>query len=118
MGKGLGRRRVMSSSSFYIFWKKGPSAGIAAAKRWDGRNRAGLIGSATPCHDAHVVGSYRVSNPLHLTVQTAELEDYTTPLQHLSDFCQTEYDKIKHSIHFIKATLSRLLIYSLSLKIC
>ena len=31
----------------------------------------------TSCHDAQVVGPYRVSNPLHLTVLTAESEDYT-----------------------------------------
>ena len=28
-----------------------------SAKRWDRRNRADLIESATPCHDAQVVGS-------------------------------------------------------------
>ena len=27
-----------------------------SAKRWDRRNRADLIDSATPCHDAQVVG--------------------------------------------------------------
>ena len=32
-----------------------------SAKRWDRRNRVDLIESATPCHDAQVVGSYRVS---------------------------------------------------------
>ena len=30
-----------------------------SAKRWDRRNRAGLIKSATPCHDAQVLGSYQ-----------------------------------------------------------
>ena len=39
-----------------------------SAKCWDRRKRADLIEAATPCHDAHVMGSYRVSNPLHLTV--------------------------------------------------
>ena len=34
-----------------------------SAKRWDRRNRADLIESATPCHDAQVVGLYRDSNP-------------------------------------------------------
>ena len=34
--------------------------------------------SATPCHDAQVVGSYQVSNPLRLTVLTAKSENYTT----------------------------------------
>ena len=38
-----------------------------SAKRWDRRNRADLIESATPCHDAQVVGPYRDSNPLRLT---------------------------------------------------
>ena len=45
-----------------------------SAKRWDRRNRADLdlIESATPCHDAHVVGFYRVSSPLRLTVLAAK----------------------------------------------
>ena len=38
-----------------------------SAKHWDRRNRADLIESATPCHDAQVVGPYRDSNPLRLT---------------------------------------------------
>ena len=42
-----------------------------SAKRWDRRNRADLIESATPCHDAQVVGPYRDSNPLRLTVLAA-----------------------------------------------
>ena len=42
-----------------------------SANCWDCRNRADLIESATQFHDAHVVGSYRVSNPLHLTVLAA-----------------------------------------------
>ena len=46
-----------------------------SAKRWDHRNRADLIESATLCHDAYVVGSYRVSNPLRLTVRPAKSED-------------------------------------------
>ena len=41
------------------------------AKHWDRRNRADLIESVTPCHDARVVGPYRDSNPLHLTVLAA-----------------------------------------------
>ena len=52
-----------------------------SAKRWDRRNRADLIESATPCHDAQVVGPYR--NPLRLTVLAAMSEDYTTAPQHL-----------------------------------
>ena len=54
-----------------------------SAKRWDRRNRADLIESATPCHDAQVVGLYRESNPLRLTILAAMSEDYTTAPQHL-----------------------------------
>ena len=35
-----------------------------SAKRWDRRNRADLIESATPCHNALVVWFYRVPSPL------------------------------------------------------
>ena len=61
-----------------------------SAKRWDRRNRADLIESATPCHDAQVVGPYRDSNPLRLTVLAAMSEDYTTAPQHLSLDCLNE----------------------------
>ena len=54
-----------------------------SAKRWDRRNRADLIESATPCHDAQVVGPYRDSIPLRLTVLAAMSEDYTMAPQHL-----------------------------------
>ena len=54
-----------------------------SAKRWDRRNRADLIESATPCHDAQVVGLYWDSNPLRLTILAAMSEDYTTAPQHL-----------------------------------
>ena len=54
-----------------------------SAKRWDRRNRVDLIESATPCHDAQVVGPYRDSNPLRVTVLAAMSEDYTTAPQHL-----------------------------------
>ena len=54
-----------------------------SAKRWDRRNRADLFESATPCHDAQVVGLYRDSNPLRLTILAAMSEDYTTAPQHL-----------------------------------
>ena len=50
-----------------------------SAKRWDRRNRADLIESATPCHDAQVVGPYRDSNPLRLTVLAAMSDGATTP---------------------------------------
>ena len=46
-----------------------------SSKRWDRRNRADLIESATPCHDAQVVGPYRDSNPLRLTILAAMSED-------------------------------------------
>ena len=52
-----------------------------SAKRWDHRNIADLIESATPCHDAQVVGSYRVSNRLCQTALTANSKDYTTAPQ-------------------------------------
>ena len=45
-------------------------------KRWDRRNRADLIESATPCHDAPVAGPYGDSNPLLLT-QGCHLADLT-----------------------------------------
>ena len=61
-----------------------------SAKRWDRRNRADLIESATPCHDAQVMGLYRDSNPLRLTVLAAMSEDYTTAPQHL----QTKFSSI------------------------
>ena len=64
-----------------------------SAKRWDRRNRANLIESAIPCHDAHVVGSYRDPNPLRLTVMAGMSEDYTTApqhLQHLASILETE----------------------------
>ena len=54
-----------------------------SAKHWDRRNRADLIESATPCYDAQVVGLYRDSNPLLLTILAAMSEDYTTAPQHL-----------------------------------
>ena len=57
-----------------------------SAKRWDRRNRADLIESATPCHDAQVVGPYWDSNPLRLTILAAMSEDYTTAPQHLQGF--------------------------------
>ena len=46
-----------------------------SAKRWDRRNIADLIEPATICHDAHVMGSYWVSNPLRLVVLAAKSED-------------------------------------------
>ena len=48
----------MGSNSKQMF--KGEGA-FSSAKSWDCRNRADLIKSGKPCHDAHVVGSYRVT---------------------------------------------------------
>ena len=59
-----------------------------SAKGWDRRNRGNLIESTTPCHDAQVVGPYRVSNPLRLTALTSKqgLHHSTTAPQHHSTF--------------------------------
>ena len=69
-----------------------------SAKRWDRRNRAGLIESTAPCHNAHVVGSYQVSNPLHLTVLTAKSEDHTTAPQHLRIAEAFTFDKCANKL--------------------
>ena len=53
---------------------------VFIAKPWDRRNRADVIDSETICHDAQVVKSYRVSNPLHLTVLASK--SGVTPLCH------------------------------------
>ena len=66
-----------------------------SAKRWDRRNRADLIESMTPCHDAQVVGSYRGSNPFHLTVLTPKSEDYTTAPQQLRPVVHSRVEQTK-----------------------
>ena len=53
-----------------------------SAKRWDRINRTDLIESATPFHDAQVMGSYQESNPLRLTILAAMSDDYITAPQH------------------------------------
>ena len=75
----------MDLASLCPSYKKGEGEGegegevaFFSAKRWDRRNRTDLIESATPCHDAQVVGLYRGSNPLRLTILAAMSEDYTT----------------------------------------
>ena len=69
--------RVRPNWATYIIWSAIPfniycegegEVAFFSAKRWDRRKRADLIESATPCHDAHVVGPYRDSNPLRLTI--------------------------------------------------
>ena len=72
--------------TFYLNHISGEGEGEVAffsAKHWDRRNRVDLIESATPRHDAQVVGPYQDSNPLRLTVLAAMSEDYTTAPQHL-----------------------------------
>ena len=69
--------------SFQRFKLSEDEVAVFSAKRWDCRNREGLIESATPCNDAQVMGSYQGSNPFHLTVLTSRSEDYTTVPQHL-----------------------------------
>ena len=71
-----------------------------SAKRWDRRNRADLIESATPCHDAQVVGPYWDSNPLRLTILAAMSEDYTTAPQYLQNL-----DRIKMPSHYSQLRL-------------
>ena len=66
-----------------IYVKGEGEVAFFSAKRWDRRNRADLIESATPCHDSQVVGLYRDSNPLGLTILAAMSEDYTTAPQHV-----------------------------------
>ena len=39
--------------------------------------------SATPCHDAQVVGPYLVSSPIRVTNLAAKSEDHTTAPRHL-----------------------------------
>ena len=57
---------------------------VFSAKRWDCRNRADLIESTTPCHDALVVGPYWASNLLRPTTdRTLKSESYTIEPQHL-----------------------------------
>ena len=51
---------------------------VFSAKHLDRRNRAELIDSAIPCHDAMMVRPYRVSNPFRLTILTSKSEDETT----------------------------------------
>ena len=65
-------------------------------KRWSRRNKFNrLIKSATPRHDAQVVGSYRVLNSLHLTVLAARSEDYTIAPQHLKQVFQNLFQVIQ-----------------------
>ena len=59
-----------------------------SAKRWDRRNRADLIESVTPCHKAQLVGLYRDSNPLRLTVLAAMPENYTRSLDIHNTLCK------------------------------
>ena len=55
----------------------GGRVAVFSAKHWDRRNKASLIESTTPRHDAQVVGSRRGSNQIHLIVLTSKSEDDT-----------------------------------------
>ena len=94
----LSSRRVLNSKLYIAgSFKKCEGEGEVAffsAKRWDRRSRADLIESATPCHDAQVVGLYRDSNPLRLTILAAMSEDYTTAPQHLQN-CANDFGSCK-----------------------
>ena len=70
------KRNIYVQTSWIPLCEGEGEVGFFNAKRWDRRSRADLIESATPCHDAHVVGPYRLSNPLHLTVLATKSEDY------------------------------------------
>ena len=70
----------------YSFQAHSVLVAVFSANRWDRGNRADLIESATPCHDAQVMGFYRGSNPLRPTVQASKSEDYTTASRHLQNF--------------------------------
>ena len=64
-----------------------------SAKRWDRRNRADPIKSATLCHDAEfVVGSHRVSYPLRMTAPTPKSVDYNMAPQSLHKPFQWIFD--------------------------
>ena len=55
-----------------------------SVKRWDRRNRADLIESATPSHDAQVVGYIPGIEPTPFDCSGCKLtEDYTTVQQQL-----------------------------------
>ena len=85
--RGAANTLVFNSTIIHGVLKVKGEVAFFSAKRWDRRNRADLIESATPCHDAQVVGLYRDSNPLRLTILAAMSEDYTTAPQHLRTIC-------------------------------
>ena len=70
----LGKKFLVAIFSVIIYC-------VFSAKHWYRRNRADLIESATPCHDAQLVGSYWVSNPFRLTVLASKSERIA-PLHH------------------------------------
>ena len=80
-----------------------PSAGIAEVAK-------APIESTTPCHSAPVVGPYRVSNPLRLTVLAAKSEDYTIAPQHHQGRMQIE--SMTALTHLLRNTVTDLRHYS------
>ena len=87
-----------------------------SAKRWDRRNRADLIESATRCHNIQVVGSYRVRNPLLLTVLAASSTDYSMAPRHLQ-LCQiAAVAQFLGLVNFVGIAFLRILLYNLPVK--
>ena len=84
--------------------KEGEGEGEVAffsPKRWDHRNRADLIESATPCYDAQVVWLYQDSIPLRLTILGAivrGLHHDTITTQHFdTGVCHQVFRKVPSS---------------------
>ena len=70
-----------------------------SAPKVNRRNRADLIGSATPCREAQVVGPYRDSNPLRQTVLAAMSEDCTTAPQHLQVHFSPTFSRVGYHLN-------------------
>ena len=56
-------QRTHSGDEIGKRWRRGEGeVAFFSAKHWDRKNRADLIESATPCHDAQVVGPYHITS--------------------------------------------------------